>query len=173
MNQHAIVIAAKPPVPGKVKTRLSPPLSLNQSAQLYECFLIDTMNTVAAIKEIDRFIAFETHSSATQAFAAQFGRPLAPLSPWKPMMESLIENGIRIPTRDEIVQLRAALESIAKVAENKCETCAEDSRIAREALGILGYVCENCGKETNSMRKYCNDDCLAKDKAREALKGEK
>ena len=58
MNRHAIVIAAKPPVPGKVKTRLSPPLSLDQSAQLYECFLVDTINTVAAIKGVDRFIAF-------------------------------------------------------------------------------------------------------------------
>ena len=58
MNRSAIVIAAKPPVPGKVKTRLSPPLSLNQSAQLYKCFLVDTINTVAGIKEIDRFIAF-------------------------------------------------------------------------------------------------------------------
>ncbi len=58
MNKHAVVIAAKPPVPGKVKTRLSPPLSLDQSARLYECFLVDTINTVAAIKEVDRFIAF-------------------------------------------------------------------------------------------------------------------
>ncbi len=58
MNKHAVVIAAKPPVPGKVKTRLSPPLSLDQSAQLYECFLVDTINTVAAIKGVDRFIAF-------------------------------------------------------------------------------------------------------------------
>jgi hypothetical protein len=58
MNKRAIVIAAKPPVPGKVKTRLSPPLSLNQSAQLYKCFLVDTINIVSTIKEIDRFIAF-------------------------------------------------------------------------------------------------------------------
>jgi rSAM/selenodomain-associated transferase 1 len=58
IHKHAVVIAAKPPIPGKVKTRLSPPLSLDQSAQLYECFLVDTINTVAAIKKIDRFIAF-------------------------------------------------------------------------------------------------------------------
>lgn len=64
MNKHAIVIAAKPPVPGKVKTRLSPPLSLDQSAQLYECFLVDTINTVAAIKKIDRFVAFYPEVSA-------------------------------------------------------------------------------------------------------------
>ena len=58
MNKRAIVIAAKPPIPGKVKTRLSPPLSLNQSAQLYKCFLADTINIVSTIKEIDRFVAF-------------------------------------------------------------------------------------------------------------------
>ena len=58
IHKHAVVIAAKPPVPGKVKTRLSPPLSLDQSAQLYRCFLLDTINTVAAIKGVDRFIAF-------------------------------------------------------------------------------------------------------------------
>jgi rSAM/selenodomain-associated transferase 1 len=58
MGKRAIVIAAKPPVPGKVKTRLSPPLNLKESAELYECFLTDTVNTIATLDKIDRFIAF-------------------------------------------------------------------------------------------------------------------
>lgn len=49
---------------------------------------------------IDRLIAFEPHSSATQYYAAQCGIPLAPLSPWKPVMEELMKEGIYVPQED-------------------------------------------------------------------------
>src|SRR4051812_33525751 len=38
-----IVIIAKAPRPGKVKTRLCPPLNHNQAAVLYTAFLLDTV----------------------------------------------------------------------------------------------------------------------------------
>ncbi len=38
---------------------------------------------------IDKIIAFEPHSSATQAFAAESGIILAPLSPWKFMIDEI------------------------------------------------------------------------------------
>ncbi|NJN95902.1 MAG: hypothetical protein HC875_18240 [Anaerolineales bacterium] len=35
----ALLVVAKRPAPGQTKTRLSPPLSPDQAAALYECFL--------------------------------------------------------------------------------------------------------------------------------------
>lgn len=46
----ALVIFAKNPVPGQVKTRLCPPLSPEECAALYRCMLIDTVSRVRSLK---------------------------------------------------------------------------------------------------------------------------
>lgn len=48
-GQCALAVMAKAPRPGKVKTRLSPPLTLDQSAAINICFLRDTTNNIAAV----------------------------------------------------------------------------------------------------------------------------
>ena len=48
-GQCALAIMAKAPRPGKVKTRLAPPLTLDQSAALNICFLKDTAENLAAV----------------------------------------------------------------------------------------------------------------------------
>jgi rSAM/selenodomain-associated transferase 1 len=45
----ALAVMAKAPRPGKVKTRLSPPLTLEQTAALNICFLRDTTRSIADI----------------------------------------------------------------------------------------------------------------------------
>ena len=45
----ALAIMSKTPRPGKVKTRLSPPLTLEQSAALNVCFLRDTARNIAEV----------------------------------------------------------------------------------------------------------------------------
>lgn len=45
----ALAVMAKAPRPGKVKTRLSPPLTLDQSAAINICFLRDTTENIAAV----------------------------------------------------------------------------------------------------------------------------
>ena len=50
---------------------------------------------------IDRMIVIEPHSSATQACAAYFGIPLAPISPWKLMVEELSKK-ISISSRNTV-----------------------------------------------------------------------
>jgi rSAM/selenodomain-associated transferase 1 len=47
----ALAVMAKAPRPGKVKTRLSPPLTLEQSAALNICFLRDTTRNIAGVCE--------------------------------------------------------------------------------------------------------------------------
>jgi rSAM/selenodomain-associated transferase 1 len=46
---RAIVIVAKAPTPGQTKTRLSPPLTLEDAAALYRAFLLDTAEASLAL----------------------------------------------------------------------------------------------------------------------------
>ena len=48
-SECALAVMAKAPRPGKVKTRLSPPLTLDQSAAINVCFLRDTTSNIAAV----------------------------------------------------------------------------------------------------------------------------
>jgi uncharacterized protein len=48
-GQCALAVMAKAPRPGKVKTRLAPPLTLDQSAAINICFLRDTTENIAAV----------------------------------------------------------------------------------------------------------------------------
>jgi uncharacterized protein len=48
-SQCALAVMAKAPRPGKVKTRLAPPLTLDQAAELNACFLRDTAANIGAV----------------------------------------------------------------------------------------------------------------------------
>ncbi|MBU5611446.1 TIGR04282 family arsenosugar biosynthesis glycosyltransferase [Geomonas azotofigens] len=48
--KRALAIFAKTPLPGRVKTRLSPPLSPGQAAELYRCMLLDIIERAAGLR---------------------------------------------------------------------------------------------------------------------------
>lgn len=54
-----LLIMAKEPIPGRVKTRLSPPFSADQAARLAEAALLDTLTTVAALPVARRVLVLE------------------------------------------------------------------------------------------------------------------
>ncbi len=61
-SQTALVIFAKAPIPGQVKTRLCPPLTPDEAATLHGSFVLDTLErskiAVAKLKSpIDRYLA--------------------------------------------------------------------------------------------------------------------
>ena len=58
MSTNALVIFAKWPVPGQVKTRLCPPLTPDQAAELARCFLTDTVERVSWLKDVQVWVAF-------------------------------------------------------------------------------------------------------------------
>jgi len=58
MARIAVFIMAKTPRPGEVKTRLCPPLSAAQAAEVYRCFLLDKIEQVRALKEATPAIAY-------------------------------------------------------------------------------------------------------------------
>ena len=55
----AIAVMAKQPEPGKVKTRLCPPLTPEQAADLSEAFFLDTVSLVSGIEKTDIFVAYD------------------------------------------------------------------------------------------------------------------
>lgn len=57
-NENALLIFAKEPVAGKVKTRMHPDLSLEEAAKLYDCMLNDLYNKLHDLKNTDVIIYF-------------------------------------------------------------------------------------------------------------------
>jgi len=60
-KKHAnllLVVVAKAPVPGRVKTRLNPHFTAEEAVELYRCFLQDRIRTLNTLTGIDRAIAF-------------------------------------------------------------------------------------------------------------------
>ena len=54
-----IVVIGKAPVPGRVKTRLTPPFSPGQAAQLAEAALADTLAAAAQVSVTRRVLALD------------------------------------------------------------------------------------------------------------------
>ncbi len=55
---NALIVVAKRPAAGRTKTRLSPPLSPDQAAALYECFLRDTLDLMRRVPDVKPVIAY-------------------------------------------------------------------------------------------------------------------
>ena len=53
-----VIVFVKNPIPGKVKTRLTPHLSPEQAASLYRAFLVDWCNALSTISTAHRVIAY-------------------------------------------------------------------------------------------------------------------
>ena len=55
---NTLLVVAKQPVPRQTKTRLCPPLSHAQAADLYECFLSDTLDVMRKVRGVQCVIGF-------------------------------------------------------------------------------------------------------------------
>ncbi len=67
--KKALLIFAKRPLPGKVKTRLVPPLSPEQAADLYSCMLGDVLAMVAGLPDLFLYLFYEDIEGAREYFA--------------------------------------------------------------------------------------------------------
>jgi rSAM/selenodomain-associated transferase 1 len=79
MNKKALIIFAKQPLPGNVKTRLVPPLSPDQAARLYHSMLSDVLNKTESLETVDRLLFHERGSQADYYFQEFF--PSFPIYP--------------------------------------------------------------------------------------------
>jgi len=57
-EEQILIIMAKEPVPGRVKTRLSPLLTPDEACELYRCFLLDTFTEMQKLKDTRIAVAF-------------------------------------------------------------------------------------------------------------------
>ena len=64
-----LVVVAKAPVPGQVKTRLIPHLTSEEAADLYRCFLEDRIIAMNSLKGVDLAVAY-TPADARNMFTA-------------------------------------------------------------------------------------------------------
>jgi uncharacterized protein len=53
-----LLVVAKKPSPGQTKTRLCPPLTPVQAADLYDCFLRDTLDSMRIVPDVQRVVAY-------------------------------------------------------------------------------------------------------------------
>lgn len=74
MAQLAIAVMAKAPQAGQVKTRLVPPLSQEEAADLYRCLLLDKLLQISQLPGVDSYVAY------TPGEAGPLMRELAPQS---------------------------------------------------------------------------------------------
>ena len=88
-----LLVIAKEPVPGRVKTRLVPPLTGGEAAQLARAALIDTLRVASAV-------------DATQRVLALDGRP----GPWLPRGWRVVAQ----PAGSLDVRLVAAFEAVSR-----------------------------------------------------------
>ena len=65
----ALAMFAKSPRPGEVKTRLTPPLTLEQGAELYRCMFLDTVARSRALP-VDIFVCYHGGEEFFQEHAA-------------------------------------------------------------------------------------------------------
>jgi rSAM/selenodomain-associated transferase 1 len=66
MRRHAIAVMAKAPKAGQVKTRLVPPLTQEEAAELYRCLLLDKILQVGTLSGVDPYLAYTPPEARAQ-----------------------------------------------------------------------------------------------------------
>jgi uncharacterized protein len=65
IRANALAVMAKAPVAGSVKTRLVPPLTHQQAAELYRALLLDQLEHLTSLHIADLYVAFMPHDADT------------------------------------------------------------------------------------------------------------
>jgi rSAM/selenodomain-associated transferase 1 len=86
-RSNALIVVAKQPAPGQTKTRLTPPLSEEHAAALYECFLRDTLDLMRQIPDVQPVLAYLPHDA--KAYFAELA----------PDFELILQEGHNLGTR--------------------------------------------------------------------------
>lgn len=68
MHNVCILIFAKQPLPGRVKTRMSPPLSAEESATVYQAMLLDVLDSCRHLSDVDLIIFYDDFPGAREYF---------------------------------------------------------------------------------------------------------
>lgn len=127
-DSRAIIVFAKQPLPGQVKTRLQDTMSAENAAEFYAAMLQDTIDTVRTLSGVTPFIFYQQSSDAADYF-----RTLAPdMTSWEQTGDDL---GMR---------MRAAFERVFAAGFNEAAIIGTDSpdlppEHIYEAFALLEY----------------------------------
>lgn len=69
----ALIVFAKRPSPGRVKTRLTPPFSPEDASELYRCMLLDVLAKTGQMTGVDRLLFYEQGDGVPEFFAETVG----------------------------------------------------------------------------------------------------
>ncbi len=67
-HDSALIVFAKHPAPGRVKTRLTPPLTPDEAAELYRCMLLDTLAKVRSLPDVNGYLFYQDEPAALPYF---------------------------------------------------------------------------------------------------------
>lgn len=68
LHTNALIVFAKHPTPGRVKTRLTPSLTPNEAAELYRCMLLDTLAKARSISDTQGVLCYQSEPAALPFF---------------------------------------------------------------------------------------------------------
>lgn len=124
-TKNGLLVMAKRPSPGHTKTRLTPHLSPEEAAILYECFLKDVVGKVADLTEISPFLAYAPNTAVAyfQSLAPTFG--LIP------------QRGERLGDRLAFVMQRCQAEGMTQVVAMNSDSPTLPAAYLRESFAKL------------------------------------
>lgn len=122
---NSLIVFAKAPVPGKVKTRLCPPLSGEQAARLYTAFVGDVLSGARASETAAVSVAYEPHPRHADLSWMEDAPP------WFPQADG--DLGARLIAAFDIA-FRAKAEKVVIIGSD----CPDlDPRVLRDAYARL------------------------------------
>jgi len=66
--KKALLLFAKQPIPGTVKTRLVPPLTPEEATDLYGCMLTDTISRIGSLTDVEKYLFYDGNEEAQKYF---------------------------------------------------------------------------------------------------------
>lgn len=139
-SAYALLVVAKRPAPGQTKTRLVPPLSLEQAAALYECFLQDTLELVRQIPDIQPVVAYLP--AQAEAYFADLAPDFEHISQEGADLGARLDNALTCYLRQGYQRV-VIMNSDGPTLPAACLTAAFDA-LAEEADVVLG-PCDDGG----------------------------
>ncbi len=149
-NNFQIIVFAKNPKAGYVKTRLNPPLDKNQSASLAESFLMDTINLVSKIIKVNKKLLYYYPQNSTPYFKSVIkGNWTLELQKGKNLGERITNAIIRSMKREECPVIVIGTDSPALPAAYISEALK-----ALDSVDVVVGPCLDGGFYLVGVRQY-------------------
>jgi len=151
--KNALLIFARQPVPGKVKTRLSPPLFPEEAADLYGCMLGDVLAMAASLPDVEKYLFYDGGEESLEYFKGRVSGMTCIPQRGKDLGERMAE-----ALRDVISQGKRAAVIIGTDSPDLPSALIEDAfgRLERGDLGVVVGPSEDGGYYLVGMtRLHC------------------